>query len=74
MANSVFEREVAAIRRIRASNPKIGAYTLAKQIRNGEITDPHADLTLRTRLSTLSVIRRYDAAIKAGKTPALAVA
>lgn len=72
--HSFYAEEVAAIRRIRSAHSKFGAYKLATMIRNGTVKDPAIPLMNRSRLSTLSVIRRYDADVKAGKTPVLQVA
>lgn len=66
--------EVAAIRRIRAANPKVAAMTLAKGIACREYTDSVYTNSGRTVLSIYSVIRRYDAAVKAGDKPTLVAA
>lgn len=64
-----FKSEVLAIRALRAKFPTVGPYVLAKQITNRSFAAAEDNTTAngvgsRTRLSTLSVIRRYDASIK----------
>lgn len=68
-----FQEERAAIIEIRKQNPTIGAYALASRIWDGEIgANLGANLGGRTKLSTLSVIRRFDAKVKSAVSTALA--
>lgn len=68
----IYASEITAIESLRAQRPSDKQMTLAKNIRKGNFTDPNqkslaASVTANGRsvLSIYSVIRRFDAKVKA---------